>query len=212
MEHPIPDANLFMMCGRLNPAAMRGMPPGYFVRACRPGEVEWWMAAHFDEAAESRENRAYIARWIAEVYGGETAFLRTCLVACGPDDRPVGTCFAWRVYGRVTTVHWFKVLKPYEGMGIGRGLLSRVLREVPAEGYPVFLHTQPSSYRAVGLYSDFGFALLTDPLIGHRRNDFIMCMPVLQAHMRPDAFDGLRFAKAPAHFLEAVRAPGMNQF
>ena len=31
------------------------------------------------------------------------------------------------------------------------------------------LHTHPSSYRAIKLYSDMGFKLLTDPIIGTRQ-------------------------------------------
>ena len=50
-------------------------------------------------------------------------FFERCRFAC-VDGAPVGTCFVWKAYGRVNTVHWFKVLRAYEGRGIGRALLT----------------------------------------------------------------------------------------
>ena len=106
-----------------------------------------------------------------QVYGSDPgAFFRVCQFVCDAADRPVGTCFLWKAYGRIQTVHWFKVLRKCEGQG-SAGDCSAVMAELPEAEYPVYLHTQPSSYRAIKLYSDFGFALLDDPQIGPRRND-----------------------------------------
>ena len=55
------------------------------------------------------------------------------------------------------------MLNEYEGKGIGRALLSYVMQSLPQNEYPVFLHTHPASFRAIKLYSDMGFKLLTDP-------------------------------------------------
>jgi hypothetical protein len=78
--------------------------------------------------------------------------------------------------------------------------------------YPIYLHTQPSSFRAIKLYSDFGFALLTDPIIGYRQNHLEECLPILKAHMLQKDFEKLQFTKAPENFLKAVKSSTINQF
>ena len=65
----------------------------------------------------------------------------------------MGTCFLWKAYGKITTLHWLKVLPQLEGLGLGRGLLSQVLAQAGPEDFPIYLHTHPSCFRAVHLLS-----------------------------------------------------------
>jgi len=213
MKPEIPDKNLFMMCGAPDPAAFTELPREFHFRACREEELETWMRMQFNGEDEYKENYKYIHDFFDNVYGDRKAlFFEKCLFACCEDGRPVGTCFVWKAYDRVNTLHWLKVLKPYEGRGLGRALLSRVLGSLSPEEYPVYLHTQPASYRAIKLYSDFGFRLLTDPLIGSRTNDLSECLPILEAHMPPKDFKRLRLAQCPPELLEAARSSPVSQF
>jgi hypothetical protein len=139
-------------------------------------------------------------------------FFDKCLFVCDSQDRPIGTCFAWRTYEKITTIHWFKVQKQFEGLGIGRALLSYVMQNLSNDDFPVFLHTQPSSYRAIKLYADFGFELLSDPVIGNRTNDLKVCLPILQAVMPSEAFQALKVTRAPSLFLETVNTSSIEQF
>ena len=174
----LPDCNLFMMCEALNEAALTSVPEGFHIRPCRRDELEIWKRIHFDTAAEADENHAYMTGFFDRVYAPEgDLFFKKCLFLCDGNDRPIGTCIAWRNFGLASTIHWFKILRGYEGRGLGRALLSEAMRIFPPEEYPVFLHTQPSSYRAIRLYSDFGFSLLTDVRVGHRGNDLSIALP-----------------------------------
>jgi ribosomal protein S18 acetylase RimI-like enzyme len=205
--------DLFLMCERLETSALTAMPAGFHVRFCREDELEAWKAMHFDDPESARRYHGFMTDYFRDVYAGSgDRFFRTCRFACDGRDRPVATCFAWKAYGRVSTIHWFKVLPPYEGLGIGRALLSDVMRDLPGSDYPVFLHTHPSSVRAIKLYSDFGFVLLEDPVVGTRRNDLAACLPDLERDMPPEAFRRLRFGRAPEDFLRAVDVPGPEQF
>ena len=205
--------NLFMMCPRLNESALSDIPDGYHIRTCRREELDLWKVIHFDDETAAREQYPYMTRYFETVYepAGEK-FWNCCLFLCDADDRPVGTCFSWKAYERATTIHWYKVRKECEGNGLGRALLSEVMRKLEMSDYPVFLHTHPGCFRAIKLYTDFGFALLRDPVIGYRTNDLDVSLPYLREMMHAKAYDALKFADAPAWFLEAAKISEFSQF
>lgn len=64
----------------------------------------------------------------------------------------------------------------------------------------------------IKLYSDFGFDLLTDPVIGKRINDIKECLPFLEKHMHIQDFRNLKFRKAPSYFLDVVKSSDINEF
>ena len=209
----IPDLNLFMMCKSPNPNAARKLPAGYTARRCRKSELDVWKAIHFDDSATAEQYRDFMSGYFRDVYAAQgDLFFEKCIFVCDPNDTPVGTCFLWKAYDRIQTLHWFKVVKSHEGKGIGRALLSAVLQELPLEQYPVYLHTQPGSFRAIKLYSDFGFAFLSDPIVGFRSNDLGESLVYLEKAMPQSDFANLRVVEAPEAFLEAVRTSEVNQF
>lgn len=213
MEEQIPDKNLFMMCRKLNNDATRKIPNGFHVRYCRKNELDIWKAIHFDTPEFAMKYYDFMTEYYNNVYlpKGDLFFQR-CLFVCDQGDKPIGTCFLWKAYNSIWTLHWFKVLKDFEGKGIGRALLSIVMKSLPKDDYPIFLHTQPESYRAIKLYSDFGFYLLADPVIGNRQNDLDECLPVLQRYMPRSDFEKLKIDYAPKFFLNGVCSTNINEF
>lgn len=210
----IPDLNLFMMCVRPDPAAEAALPSGLSFDLCRPEELEIWKAFPFDDPEQARQYQGWMTRYFEEVYAPRrTLFFERCLFVRTSDGVPVATCFLWPAYsGQILTLHWFKVRKDWEGKGIGRALLTRTLQQRGAQQTPIYLHTQPSSYRAIKLYTDFGFALLTDPVVGSRPNHLEQSLPILRQWMPAEAYRRLRFAAAPAGFLAAVASSPIVQF
>lgn len=213
MGDTIPDRNLFMMCERLNRDALRDLPEGYHARHCRKDELDIWKAMPFDDPVTAEQYRPFMNEFFDHVYAGKgDLFYESCLFVCGKDDKPIGTGFVWKIYDAFQTVHWFKVLQEHEGKGIGRALLAIVMARLDAAEYPVYLHTQPGSYRAIKLYSDFGFKLLSDPVVGRRTNDLQECLPILERHMQPQWFKNLQITQAPAYFLQKLAAVSDDQF
>ena len=80
-------------------------------------------------------------------------------------------------------------------------MLSVILGSLSKEDFPIYLHTQPGSYRAIKLYSDFGFKFITDEQVGTRHNDLDTVLPELQKLMTKEAFEQLQFVSAPVDFL-----------
>ncbi len=212
MSEQIPNLNLFMMCKKLNTHAISDMPNGFHVRTCQKNELDIWKAMPFDQPELAKQYYDYMTKYYNSVYAkNEDLFFQKCLFVCNKENKPVGTCFAWKVYDKITTIHWLKVLKNYEGKGIGRALLSIVMKSLNSDEFPVFLHTQPDSFRAIKLYSDFGFYLLSDPVIG-RKNDLKECLPILKKHMPPRDYQNLRITESPKFFLEAVGSTNEDVF
>lgn len=204
-EVEIPDKNIFMMCAALNFDALSELPAGYSVRTCRPDELDIWKAMPFDDPAEAKEFDGFMTDFFITTYGGkEEMFFAKTLFVCDKDDRPVATCLLWKAYGEFNTIHWFKVLREYEGRGIGRALLSIIMRNLESSDYPVYLHTQPGSFRAIKLYSDFGFALLSGEKFGSRKNDLDECLPILEEFMPKKYFQNLKITNDPKEIEKAL--------
>lgn len=194
-----------MMCEQVNETAVTGLSTGLRLRFCRKDELDIWKRMPFDDAREAEKHNEFMTDYFERVYAPkDELFFNTCLFVCNAEDQPIATGFIWKTYDTFNSVHWLKVVKSQEGRGIGRALLSIILGQLDPADFPVYLHTQPSSYRAIKLYSDFGFRLLTDPVIGTRTNDVEECLPLLAESMTKDSFERLKTSRAPASFLKAL--------
>ncbi|MGL4622857.1 MAG: GNAT family N-acetyltransferase [Chroococcidiopsis sp.] len=212
-EEEIPDKNLFMMCEALNRNALTKLSANYSVRSCRPDELSIWKAMPFDDTDLAKSYEGFMSDYFATTYGGkEELFFAETLFVCDRQDKPVATCLGWKAYNEFNTIQWFKVLKEYEGQGIGRALLSIIMQKLKMHDYPVYLHTQPSSFRAIKLYSDFGFLLLSGDNLGIRKNDLDKCLPILEKFMPKEYFQNLIINSAPREFEDMVNKYDTNQF
>lgn len=213
MNESIPDLDLFMICEKVNANAFSDMPIGFHVRNCKKNELDVWKAMPFDNLELAKKYYDYMTKYYNSVYAKKgDLFFQKCLFACDKNNKPIGTCFEWKAYEKITTIHWYKVLKDYEGKGIGRALLSIVMKNISADEYPVFLHTQTSSHRAIKLYSDFGFHLLSDPIIGNRKNGLKESLTILKKHMPQKDFQNLQISKSPKFFLDIVSSSIEEEF
>ena len=209
----IEEGNLFMICAALNEAACTELPEGYHLRTLREDELPLWMAFPFDAARDADANRGFMQRYFQDVYvERHDDFFERCMVVANGNDVPVATLFHWRAYGNLTTLHWFKVNREIEGRGIGRALLSAIMRSIPNDQYPVMLHTHPGSCRAIKLYSDFGFALVVDPLLGERENHLRDSLQYLKENMPERDFRTLKMSRAPAWCLSAIASAQIDEF
>jgi ribosomal protein S18 acetylase RimI-like enzyme len=220
-EEEIPDKNIFMMCETLNRNAFTKLPTGYLIRNCLPDELDTWKMMPFDDTNLAKEHDGFMSDYFTTTYGGQEKlfFAKTLFVCVSPRERlheqqnkPIATCLIWKAYNKFNTIQWFKVLKEYEGKGIGRALLSIVMQQLEPRDYPVYLHTQPSSFRAIKLYSDFGFSLLAGDKFGIRDNDLNDCLPILAEFMPKEYFQNLKITIAPKEFVDITSKYDTNQF
>jgi ribosomal protein S18 acetylase RimI-like enzyme len=213
MKKEIPDLNLFMMCEKLNKNACKELPEGFFVRSLKKEELEIWKRIPFDDEKTANEYYNFMTDYFNNNYSqNEKEFFKKCKVVVDKNDKIVATCFVWKVYDKINTIHWLKVVKNYEGLGIGKALLTIVMKDLNEKDYPVFLHTQPGSFRAIKLYTDFGFCLLTNEYIGNRQNHLKESLPYLKENMIKNYFENLKFKEAPKYFLDIVKISTLERF
>lgn len=197
----LPDKHIFMMCPAPRPDRFAAFPAGFSVREMSRSDLPAWMAMPFDDPSEAATHRPFMERYVARVYGADLdRFLeRTAVVE--RDGRIAGVCTGWKTYGKIETVHWLKVKSEWEGLGLGRALMTRILEEAE---FPVYLHTQPDSFRAIGLYADLGFKLLEGERFGLRTNHLAEGMAYLEQQMLPQKFRLLETVAAPGAFVQLV--------
>jgi GNAT superfamily N-acetyltransferase len=212
-EEEIPDYNIFMMCKKLNENALSGLDSDFYFRNCRPDELETWKAFPFDTDIVPSVYEDMMNQFIKDSYSSDLeTFFRNTLFVCDQTDKPVATCSHWRAYGKFNSIHWLKTSKPYEGKGLGRAVLSEIMKQFGIEDYPIYIHTQPGSFRAIKLYSDFGFKLLKGGKIGHRENEIEKCLPILKKFMPKSHFDSLETTDTPSDFTKMVENETTIQF
>ena len=213
MAEQTPSLNIFMICEQVNKSAYGEMPDGYKLRLCRHDELHIWKIIHFDDEQTAKKHLGYMDYYYDAVYAPKgNLFYEKCLFVVDVNDNPIATCLIWKAYGAISTVHWYKVKKKYEGKGIGRALLTVIMRNLSQSDYPVLLHTQPESNRAIKLYSDFGFKICTDDKIGSRENHVSDSLSVLKSSMPRQYFDNLQFATVPKDILSLLSARTIDEF
>jgi GNAT superfamily N-acetyltransferase len=212
-EEEIPDYNIFMMCEELNKSALTNLDPDYYFRNCRHDELELWKAFPFDSDTVPVEYENFMNQIITDSYSGKMeTFFQNTLFVCNKEGKPVATCSYWKAYGKINTIHWLKTRKAYEGKGIGRALLSAIMRRFDREDYPIYIHTQPGSFRAIKLYSDFGFQLLRGGRLGTRMNELEKCLPILKGFMPKKDFEYLRITDTPNNLIRLLEGETTIQF
>jgi GNAT superfamily N-acetyltransferase len=137
-------------------------PPGFEVAWYAPGDELVWVqlqAPFYDPGAVHMD-------LFRGQYGTDQAELRQrmCFLLA-PGGEPVGTATAWSFDGfrgpEWGRVHWVAVAEPYQRRGLGKALISSVLRRMVDLGHTkAYLTTSSDRPAAVSLYRGFGFIAL----------------------------------------------------
>lgn len=131
-----------MMCERLNEDALSRLKSDYYFRNCRPDELEIWKAFPFDSETIPVEYEDFMNQIIQDSYGSNMeVFFNNTIFVCNKEDKPIATCSHWKAYGKFNSIHWLKTIKEYEGQGLGRAVLSEIMKKFRKEDYPIYIHT-----------------------------------------------------------------------
>lgn len=151
---------LTMVRGHMYALPVFTFPAGYTLRTYVPGDEQVWAAIETaaGEFATEEDGRARFM----EDYGGALADLADRLfILESPRGEAIGTATAW--YGTFDgeergRVGWVGIVPSAQGKKLAKPLLSAVMARLAIDHRTAYLTTQTTSWRAINLYLNFGFA------------------------------------------------------
>ncbi|MBE5803642.1 MAG: bifunctional phosphoribosyl-AMP cyclohydrolase/phosphoribosyl-ATP diphosphatase HisIE [Clostridiales bacterium] len=214
LDKTIPFYHTIMRCDRILPMEVK-LPQGYAIRTYQPGDEDAWAALEcgIGDFATIEEAKADFARryltnpaWMPE----------RVFFALSPEGEIVGSAIAWEHDPRgvgVRALHWLVVRADHRRKGLGRALCQHVLRFFRREdnAAPVYLHTQPSSWKAIPLYISLGFKLQPQDTFYGYENQYSQAMETLKGIVTPEQYELMvqnTAAQARTADLSAIRYDG----
>lgn len=204
LDRTIPFYNLIMRCDRILPMEVK-LPEGYAIRTYQSGDEAAWAALHvaLGDFASVQEATAYFLNTYARDF-------TRALFAVAPDGSIIGTVTAWtdpRGDATIRSLHWLAVAEDHQRKGIGKALCKTALKLMRREdnSAPVYLHTQPWSWKAVLLYVSLGFKLQRTDSFANYENQYEQVMATLHSILTDE-----QYAKVEAASSAEVRAADLS--
>ena len=175
LDKSIPYVPLCMRRDPQNPLPTHPLPEGFrFVFYDAGAECDW--ARIETSVLEFDSEMDALLYFQKEFLVYESEAKRRCLFVETKDREKIATASAWWAYTgtrRDPIMHWVAVKPSFQGMGIGKALISKALDHmVEIEGDRAFyLSTQTWSHKAVFLYEWAGFKITDEKGIIGRPND-----------------------------------------
>ncbi|UUZ92768.1 GNAT family N-acetyltransferase [Paenibacillus sp. P25] len=188
LDKSIPYYNVIMRRPSGIPIPSFELPHGYSIVSFREGQEEKW--AEIEASVGEFETKEEALRYFHAEYMPFTDDLKErSLFVVNANREEAGTVTGWwnrTGMRRDPSIHWFAVKQDYQGLGLGKALVSECLKRlVQLEGNKdVFLHTQTWSYRAIGLYMKAGFRIEPSDTFAYYRNEYREAMPILRKYLK----------------------------
>ena len=185
LDRSIPFFNMFMRCNVVRPVSIK-LSDGYTFCSYRSGFVKTWAeleCALGDFASEDEAVCYFKHTYLAH----EDALKKRGVFVVDACGQLVGSCMAWydqRGTKEVASVHWLVVAQEHQGKGIGRAICQQVMAIFKAyDELPIYIHTQPWSWKAILLYASLGFRLQKEDTFSNYVNQYDEGMAVLKTQL-----------------------------
>lgn len=185
LDKTIPYLNILMKREKGKQVIDYDLPDGFKFTFFEAGdEIEWaeieTSVGEFDRALDALVyfQKGFIP-YIKELE-------RRCLFVENHEGLKVATLTMWWDYTGIRRdpwIHWVAVRPEYQGMGLGKAIVSKGMRlMIEIEGdRDVYLHTQTWSYKAIGIYKSVGFKITTEKgLAGYENNEYNEAIQLLE--------------------------------
>ena len=177
LDRTIPFCNTIMKCSDYSPRHVE-LPDGFSIISYQRGyEKEW---AKLEYTIGDFDSLEVAEKYFVETYLQKTESFPNILFAMNKDNEIIGSCIAWqdmRGTNSVSSLHWLVVDERYQRLGLGRALCIAVMNIYVGHGaLPVYIHTQPWSWKAILLYTSLGFKLQKTDAFSHYENEYEKAM------------------------------------
>jgi len=175
LDKTVPFIDVLMLRKAGVPVPVYPLAEGYAFTLFQPGDEKEWAEIETSvlEFKRSVDALEYFQR---NFLPSLSELQRRCLFVQGPDGNKIATATIWWEYTgkrRDPWVSWVSVRPEYQGKGLGKALISEVLRlGIEIEGdRDFYLKTQTWSYRAITIYEKVGFEIISDKNLWRYSNE-----------------------------------------
>ena len=151
------------------------LPESFSYAMYQPGDEKDW--AEIETSVLEFDRSVDALCFFQDYFMGSVRELeRRCLFIQNAEKKKIATATIWWEYSgmrRDPWVSWVAVRPEYQGLGLSKALMSRLLDITDKiEGKRnIYLHTQSWSHRAVKVYEKFGFQITREPNLFKYAND-----------------------------------------
>jgi len=184
LDKSVPYAGFFMVRKAGTPIPEFKLPDGYEFVLYQDGDEVFW--AEIETAVLEFDNEFAALMCFTESFKSDYPDLRKRLLFIeNTKGEKVATGNAWFSYvrgERRAWLHWIAVLPDYQGLGLGKAIISKVTQLMAdLEGdVDIFLKTQTWSYKAVEVYKSCGYVTTDEKdLYKNRRCNYKKAMKIL---------------------------------
>lgn len=181
LDRSIPFYNTILRCDQYQHREV-DLPSGFSIVSYKKGyEKEWakleCSVGDFDSLNEAES-------YFVATYLQNQELFDNILFLLNEEQAVIGSCIAWqdnRQGSMVSSLHWLIVDGKYHGMGLGKALCCATMNIYEEQdSLPVYIHTQPWSWKAIFLYISLGFKLQKSDAFSHYVNEYDKAMAILK--------------------------------
>ena len=181
LDRTIPFYNTIMKCSDYSPRRVE-LPDGFSIVSYQCGYEKKW--AKLEYGIGDFDSLEAAEKYFVETYLQNSELFPNILFLLNSGHDVVGSCIAWQdMQGEnsVSSLHWLVVQERYQSIGLGRALGIAVMNIYAERGaLPVYIHTQPWSWKAVLLYLSLGFRIQKTDTFSHYENEYGKAMAELR--------------------------------
>ena len=181
LDRTIPFYNTILRCDHYQHREVV-LPYGFSIVPYEKGFEKGW--AELEYAIGDFESLEEAESYFTSTYLQNRTLLNNILFLLSENNLIVGSCIAWqdkRKESIVSSLHWLVVDEEYQGRGLGKALCYAAMNRFKEQGnFPVYVHTQPWSWKAIFLYLSIGFKLQKTDTFSHYENEYYKAMTALK--------------------------------
>ncbi|MBQ7102407.1 MAG: GNAT family N-acetyltransferase [Clostridia bacterium] len=190
IDRNIPYSNIIMRCDKYDFTPTM-LPDGFCFKMYDDGDEKHWAKLEYeigDFSSFEKAEEYFKSNYCTHI----DELKKRCVFVVNSNGEVVGSCIAWHDFkgnDTVASLHWLVVSPKFQGKHIGLSLCKKILELFNDFGeMPVYLHTQPWSYKAVLLYIKLGFKIQKSDTFSCYENQYEQAVNTLENVLTEEQF------------------------
>ena len=192
LDRTIPFYNIILRCENYDLKQII-LPKAYQIISYKPGFERDW--ARLECSAGDFESEKEAVDYFCNRYLSNNDRTDNLLFLTDYTGKVIGSCISWtddRNGKMVNSLHWLIVDEEHQGKGLGRSLCIVAMNCFYQNGSePIYIHTQPWSWKAILLYTSLGFRIQKVDTFGTYLNQYSEAMSTLKRVLSDEQYQKL---------------------